>query len=324
MHIDILVPKAIVGFDAQKPVGDSNAGGGMGIKYARVEEALLHRYPSVSRISRLDKVTADVVMIDPTLFVWGTTVPTVAELQELEIPFSLLSCEEQTIMGLPNRNRRDLVKSSTWITHNGVYLRSMLRSCGIYQSQFLCAPVPEHLFYPAKKVPRIVAIGQVSWEKNTEAVIDIFRALQGSGIETVYIGSATSWGLSDYFETTSLRHRLEDSLREVTDVFLGNVSQQEVARWLNTSMHHLHVAHYDTSCQNQQEAALSGCILWGLTHPLSAERPVFWFEEPLACAEAIRGYTYDAGRAEEIHRHALAKWSYAAFLNQFDKLMMEV
>ena len=107
MHIDILVPKAIVGFDAQKPVGDSNAGGGMGIKYARVEEALLHRYPSVSRISRLDKVTADVVMIDPTLFVWGTTVPTVAELQELEIPFSLLSCEEQTIMGLPNRNRHN-------------------------------------------------------------------------------------------------------------------------------------------------------------------------------------------------------------------------
>ena len=89
----------------------------------------------------------------------------------------------------------------------------------------------------------------------------------------------------------------------------------------------MHVAQYDCSCQNQQEAALGGAVLWGLTHPLGAERPVFWYKSPVEVAEAICLYeeTLEAKqRSQDVYDFAMAQWSYEAFLRQFDKILREV
>ena len=119
---------------------------------------------------------------------------------------------------------------------------------------------------------------------------------------------------------------LAAELGDVTDRFLGNISQAEAAHWANGSLYHIHVAEHDCSCQNQQEAALGGAVLWGLTHPLGAERPVFWYQSPVEVADAILSYqhTLDAGQqSQDVYDFAMAHWSYEAFLQQFNRILQE-
>lgn len=163
-------------------------------------------------------------------------------------------------------------------------------------------------------------------------MIRLFELLRHSGIETCYAGSATTWGdktsaLGQDFhspERSKDRFRLQQDLEDVTDVFLGDVTQATAARYSNSAWYHVHVAHHDCSCQNQQEAALGGAVLWGLAHPLSAERPVFWESSVEALSESILSYqqTFDAAQhSQEVYDFAMANWSYDAFEAQFKRIV---
>lgn len=318
--IDLLIPSQIVDYDLAQPPGYANAGGGMGVKYARVAEALSRRY-TVRRISTLEEVRGDIVMVDPLWFYWEKDLQKTAE-EFLYHGFErILVCgSEQNLTYWPAGLRHRLVvEEARWITHNSEYQRNLFRACGLFRSQFLCDPVPEHIFYPAPKVRRIYASGQISWEKRIGDLVELYGYLQGSDIETCYIGSATTWGDDHNPEALSERFQLQAALEEVTDVFLGNVSQAEAARWSNTSLFHVQVAEHDCSCQNQQEAAMGGALLFGLAHPINTERPVQQFTSVADCAQAIVGTDSDV--QSTTYDHAMSQWSYEAYLDQFQRII---
>ena len=317
----LLVPERMVKFDLGLPAGLRNAGGGVGVKWARVEEALRLRYPDISRVSSLDEVEGDAVIVEP--FWFGSDYKdSVKAFLERKFQFSMVYGTQEELIRWPASLRNALLENVTCITHNCEYLRKIYQCCGIYHSQVLCDPVPSHIFYPTQKVQRIFASGQISWEKNTESVIALFRALRGSGIETHFLGSATMWGetgISD--DNVALRFRLQSELQSVTDVFHGNLSQAEVAHVANASMHYVHVAHYDVSVQRQQEAALGGAVLWGLKHPINIERPVFSYNTPQECADALVQFDDVEAQSARVLKYAERYWSYEAFLHQFDIIM---
>ena len=319
----LLYPEAVSRFDIARAPGMTNAGGGMGTKASRVEEVLRQRYPDVRRVSALEEVDSDAVIVDALWFV-NDYEGKVESFLNRKFRFSMLYGSQECILSWPAKYRAQLLAGITCVTHNCEYQRAMYRSCGIFHSQYLCDPVPEHIFYAAPKVQRVFASGQISWEKNTRALIELYRALQGSGIETCYMGSATMWGENVSSSAMSMRYRLESELQSVTDIFHGNLSQAEVAKVSNTSMHHVHVAHYDCSCQNQQEAALGGAVLWGLKHPINMERPVFAYAKPRECAKAMRLFIDTNQKSTQVREFAERNWSYAAFLRQFDKILQGV
>ena len=323
--IDILLPETIASFSMSKPPGPENPTAGMGMKYARVQEVLSRRY-KVRRVSELSEVSEDFVIVDP---VWFNSNPHERADAFLQCGFGrvLLYGSEQSLAKLPASVRLRLADEATWVTHNTQYLQKLHQVMGISDSWYLCDPVPEHVFYPAKKEFRVYASGQISREKSIPLLIEIFGYLAPTNIETCYIGSASLWGAEPLVASRKSQMLLERELRAVTDTFLGNISQAEVAYWTNTSMMHVHVAQHDCSCQNQQEAALGGAILFGMTHPLNRERPVHAFKSASECAVAIQeqlkhpkvaGVTYGRTRIVE---HALAHWSYAAFDTQFENLL---
>ena len=319
--IDILVPDTIARYDISQPPGPANAGGGMSVKYARVEEALSMRY-TVRRLSDVEDVNADIVIVDPLWFTWGGDIDEKTE-AFLCCGFErvLICGSESNLLYWPHRLRaRVVIQDATWRTHNSRYQRQFLRTCGIYDSQYLCDPVPESLFYPATKAPRIYASGQISWEKRTESLVELYTYLQGSHVETCYVGSATTWGDDDNPESLSERFRLQALLQDVTDTFHGNVTQAQVARISNTSQFFMHVAEHDTSCQGEQEAAMGGACLFGLGHPINAERPVRQFVDIAECAEAILQTRITSRANTKVHDFAMRNWSYEAFLKQFDRL----
>ena len=321
--IDILLPVPMDTYDLSRAPGIENPGGGVGVKYGRVQEALSSQY-TVRRVSHLEDVNADIVIVDPLWFVCGDIEERSAEFLCCGFERVLVCGSDANLLQWPERLRAQVVKQeATWRTHNSRYQQGFFRTCGIYDSHFLCDPVPEYIFYPAKKAVRVYACGQISWEKRTELLVELFTYLQGSHIETCYIGSASTWGDDDNPKGVSRRFRLQDALEDVTDIFLGNVTQAETAHYSNTSLHHMHVAEYDVSCQNMQEAGMGGAILWGLTHPICSERPVHQFTDIAQCAEAmLASATSVAPEADmQVYEYAMKHWSYEAFLKQFRRIV---
>lgn len=324
--MNLLVPESVARFDLSRAPGMTNPGGGMGTKYARAEEVLSRRYPTVRRVWELEQIDTSSVIVDALWFP-GEMEEKIDAFLARGFRFSMLYGSQENLLSWPERLRQKLLSDIDVITHNCEYQRAMYRSVGIYHSQFLCDAVPEEVFSPAPKEPRIFASGQISTEKNTPALIELFYWLQDLDIQTCYMGSATLWGESVSSSAVSERYQLQAELESVTDEFHGNLSQAQVARISNTSAYHVHVAHYDCSCQNQQEAALGGAVLFGLGHPINAERPVMGALSIEGLVDAITTvHTVGEGQAyqAEIHEHALRHWSYEAFLGQFDKILQGV
>ncbi len=328
MELTLLVPDVAARYTLERPPGPRNPGGGVGVKYARMEQMLSEAY-HVHRTADLNTVATDFVIVEPLWFVWFENQRADADAinNRLEAFLkrmfrNILVCgSEHELFLWPAKRRQRLVTAATWITHNCTYLRRLFQACGIPNSRLLCDAVPEHVFYPVQKQNRIYAASHISWQKQTHALIALYRALADTDIETVYMGSAQTWGDNTSHTAQMQRFQLEAELREVTDIFLGDVRQDTVAYYANSSMHHVHVAHHDTCCQNQQEAALGGATLWGLNHPINTERPVHQFQTPAGLIDALRNAKPRFRHNEEVHDYALKHFSYAAVLSQFHHIV---
>ncbi len=327
MELTLLVPDKAARYALELPPGPRNPSGGLGVKYARMEQMLSQAY-HVHRTADLETVATDFVIVEPLWFGHANAEELDARLDAfLDRMFrNILVCgSEQELYLWPAKRRQKLVTAANWITHNCTYLRRLFQAAGIPNSQLLCDAVPEHVFYPVPKQKRIYAASHISWQKQTNALGELYHRLKGTDIETVYMGSAQTWGDSTSEPAQLHRHKLEAELREVTDIFLGDVPQATVAFYANTCMHHVHVAFHDTCCQNQQEAALGGATLWGLTHPINTERPVHQFQTIQELADALletcTGDALQLYRNKEVLDYALRHFSYAAVLEQFHAIV---
>ena len=334
MAMDCLIPYTLAGFDLIKQPGPGNSGGGVSTKYARC--ASIPGELNFRRITTISEVDADIVWAD---WLWFSPAymgdeednreQRIRDFLSLDVKFKGISATELNIVTWANHHRRMLIRGVDdlngvdCITHVNEYQKQMYGYCGIRNSKLLCDPISEYQFYPARKADRLVCMGQIGWHKRSSLVVDLFKALKGSGIETCYLGGGSMWGHAKNAEYNALHEEVE----AVADRFVENATESQCAYWLNNSKYYAHVAWHDVSPISQRENMMAGNVTFALTHPSMKEVTPYCYKTIEEMAEGILEYhqnpdpsqfTSDSLKAREF---ALETNSYAAWRRQITKIL---
>lgn len=317
--MDCLVAYPHAAHDLMRPPSETNVGGSVSLKYARV--AVMGGNQGFRLITSLAEIESDILFAD---WLWFDKAfmdhqdmdsdERVAMFLDTDVRFRGISGTELSVMTWPDDRRRKLVENVDCITDVNDYQREMYTYCGIQNSKRLCDPVPETLFYPAQKTRRLICNGQISNFKRSYLVYELFKALRDTDIETCYIGSSTTWGRTIDKEAIEL----EAEIKDVADVFLGNCAQIDVAYWLNSSTFYAHVGWQDVGSIAQREAAMAGVITFALTHPSMKGVPAYRYETIQALATAVVNYPMEkfAKDSERAREFAMECNSYKAWRQQ--------
>ena len=166
-----------------------------------------------------------------------------------------------------------------------------------------------------------MCLGTVGEMKRSGAVVELFKALKGSGVETCYIGGAGMWG---GYESTKRDLALHREIESVADIFIENATQQKTAEMLNTSSYYAHVSHHDVSSIGCQENMSAGNVVFGLLHPILAERTPYRFNNVQDLATAIADYPFQSEQHEMDVSKMTSKsneWSYQSWIEQIDSIL---
>ena len=325
-NLTFLIPSHFVDYDLKKPMGPANIGGGVALKYARVEEAGPPEFNCVRIGSTNDIKPDDVVFVD---WMWFCITRDESEgivdrvKQFVEIPNpKIIYGSEFCVASVPYKTIVPAIESANMVLHNSDLLRKLYRTIGIYNSRFLSDPVPP-IFSPVmNKKPRIICMGQISEAKNTEAVITIFEGLRGTGIERYFLGGISLWGEKELEYKWAID--LQNEIEAVSDVFLENVSQSEVTKACNMATFYAHFAIHDMSSFAGQENMSAGNIVFGLRHPICQERTSYWFNTPEELAEAIKRYDLESDIYQKDVDKTLeiaGQWSYESWQIQMSDIL---
>ena len=305
-------------YQLESQPGPKNKGGGPFTKYAR-----LNTFPEVELILKPEEATRGIVFADWLYFHENKNISDekVKSFLELEADFKGIIGTELKFLTWLDTLRSKLIKNVDCITHVNAYQRDLYKTVGIENSKFLADPVPEHLFYPAQKQRRLVCMGKIGWNKRTQLVIDLFKALKDTSIETCYLGGASMWGSKENLYANELQKDLE----EVTGVFIENATQQQVAYVLNSSMFYAHVAWHDVSPISQRENMMAGNVSFSLTHPGLREVTPYNYTDIEEMVAAILAYpdekfAEDSAKARDF---AIKTNSYQAWRKQLN-LVLEI
>ena len=329
INLKFLVPHNFASLDLLRRPGPDNAGGGLGIKYARIEHAGLPDF-NCTRIRTPYDVTlgciskGDIVFAD---FMWlvcdqGGTTRTDRAKSFIEIDNSkIIIGSEFCISTLPRSIADQEIESADIITHNCDHLRNLFGTIGIYDSRFLCDPVPS-AFYPSRyKRPRLVCLGNINERKNTKEVVTIFERLKDTDIELVFLGGCSMWG---HITANKEYMAIQNQIESLADIFIENATQEEVASICNEATFYAHFSIHDISSYSMQENMTSGNIVFGLRHPILKERPAYRFDTSYELAEAIKNYSLDSEQYKtdlDLTLKASQKWSYNAWRNQISDIL---
>ena len=335
MAFDCLIPYTLAGYNLLKSPGPDNQGGGVSTKYARCET--IPGEISFRRITTIAEVNSNTVFADWLWFSGAflgskqdeTKEKRIQDFLSLDVKFKGISGTELNAVSWAEKDRRMLIrgvdglKGVDCITHVNDYQKKMYRYCGIMGSKFLCDPINEYLFYPARKENRLVCMGQVGWHKRSALVIKLFELLKGSEIETCYLGGSAMWGNVKNTEYNAIHEEVE----AVADRFVENATEAQCAYWLNNSKYYAHVAWHDTSPISQRENMMSGNVTFALTHPSMKEVTPYCFETVEELAAAILAYHQDPDvtrfttESLNAHNFALKTNSYQAWRQQIRKIL---
>jgi len=324
--IDFLIPETHVTYDLTKKNGTNNPGGGIAVKYARVIEAA-EPYWEAKRVSETEEITSDIVLVDWQWFVnrdREEIIEATKAFLQLDVRLKILYGSDLTIIKAPRKIRELVLEGGHGrsgvdiVTHNSEYQRNLYKAAGIHDSTLLIDPTPEHLFYPAEKHNRVIAIGQVGWYKRTDLVIKTFHKLTLKGIETCYVGGKNTWGDN---VPTAQDVELHEQLKDLADIFIENASTTETAYWTNTSKYYIHVSHHDCSNQAGQENMMAGNLIYGLTHPINRERYGWVHDTTQEIADSITKTTDFEKESKTTRKVARRKYSYATWRHQLGTLL---
>ena len=334
MAMDCLMPYTLAGYDLMKPPGPGNSGGGVATKYARC--ASIPGGLNFRRITTVSEVDTDIVWAD---WLWFSPAylgdeednkeQRIRDFLSLDVKFKGISATELNVCTWANNHRRMLIngvddlKGVDCITHVNDYQKRMYQYCGIKNSKFLCDPINEYQFYPARKENRLVCMGQIGWHKRSRLVANLFKALKGSDIETCYLGGSKMWGNAKNAEY----NQLHDEVEVVADTFVENATEAQCAYYVNTSKYYAHLAWHDVSPISQRENMMSGNVSFALTHPSMQEVTPNTYDTVEEMAEGIITYhsnpdptrfTTDSLNA---HTFAMKTNSYKAWREQMLKIL---
>ena len=303
------------------PSQNRNAGG-MQSKVYRVREALDLGFPGSKVVSEVEDIDANVVLVEPLRFFMRPGDGTLEKLKELDAK-KILYGSEFAPLRVPPSVRNALFEACDLITVNCKFLQNLFAYIGWEETHLLVDPYPTDVFClppsPDIRKNRVIAGGQISWQKNTMHLIEVFKRLNGV-VERVYIGSGTLWGKFDF------QKRLEDELFEHTDRIVPDATPAEVAAELKEAKCGVWCAYHDTFSSWTHEALACGLPVVASSHGLSPELPIKTSPNLNGQVSLIREILDMPSDAYQKQSKELAQWSvenvsYDVFLEQLREIM---
>lgn len=335
--IDYLTHPKFVDYDCAQLPSAQSGGGGMGVKTSRVLEALRSVYPNTRAITDGFQIESDTVLIEPLRFSLATAQysakphQTADELLEFLVNSDakkILYCSELTLMRMPHSIREQVLACCDAVTTNCAFQANVFKYVGVRGTHKLCDPVPD-VFLPRlscrDRKPRVVATGNVSWEKNAPQVIEVFKALKGV-VERVYVGSASLWHDASNEE---IPQRLQEVLYGHTDRVVKEATTQQIANEFHNARFGLWVAYHDTFATATQEMIMAGLPVVAAKHGLVSEIPVWAASGVRGQVETIKRLLGESNESLEEQSKRISTWaaenmSYAAFQKQVASILKAV
>ena len=167
----------------------------------------------------------------------------------------LLWAEEQEVLRWIPKHRDWILEQFDGLLACNVYQKQLLQSIAPQMPvQVLYTPIDATLYKPLKKQKRVIGVGKIGLQKNSETLIEFFSALPDD-VETMYIGNAGLWGNVQYQHDLTL----EKQMSETVDVYIESATASEVAEHVGAACAYLNMSIYDVGCLSFLEAATAGC-----------------------------------------------------------------
>ncbi len=208
-----------------------------------------------------------------------------------------------------------------------------LIACNQYQKQLLetlpfdlpiytlYTPIDAEVYHPEEKKRQIIVASKVGFQKNTQAVIELFKQLPND-IHKVYIGNAEMWGKVVYEHDKEF----EKGLARVSDTYIKSESPLETAKWIRQSQVGVNMSIYDVGSLFFLELAMAGgdFFAWHY-HPMFDEykhvKRFGTIEDGLPkIIECFEKQEPNTQLADEI----AGKHSFASFKTQLGNIIQEV
>ena len=294
---------------------EKTAGGGVVTKMMNVKEAM----PNIHFDSEFRKL-GDIAMIDPLCMHTPDWDNNIIRLQEHgEKSVKLLWNEEQEIMRWSVERRQEMFGYIDGYLVSNKYLKQLLSMYDLSPMYILYTPINQDRFTPKPKKKQVVAVGKIGLQKNTDAIIKLFKELPDD-ITKVYIGNAGLWGFVTYPHDLCLQREVS----EVADVYIESATQEEVADIMSESLYYANFSIYDVGCLSFLEAAMSGCycFTWNY-HPMFDEyENVIRVQDVAEAVELMDCKTLEPNLI--LRKEIMGKHSYPSFQTQLEKIIGKV
>lgn len=313
-------------YDETQPAGTANPGGGMATKGIAVQEALSKWY-HVNLIRDFKELTSNMLIIEPlTPRLLNRDMNEWVEQLKACSAKKILYCSEMEIARWSPKTFADITEAVDIVTANTDYQKSIIRtlSAGQVKPYKLCDPINTKLFAPRKKKPIVFSAGRISHIKNSQFLIDVFRAVKSElKVETAYYGAADLWGNKpDPFDTF-----IEAEIKATVDTFSGNISREKLASKFSRALIYISKTTHDVYSSTHAEILSTENISLGGGHLLFTERPgisglktvddfVYAIEKVLALPKKQIKQKGREGRD-----YILKECGYKAFLKQFQRIV---
>lgn len=295
----------------------------MPIKTYRTLEVLRQVYPKTRGISSAHEITADTVLIEPLRFTMADD-NIIEELEQVPAK-KVLVCSEFAMLRLPPAERRRILAMASAITANCEFQARLFRYIDVKVDGLLCDPIPDNFCLPASpsRSNSVVACGNIAPNKNSEGVIEVFRALEGV-CERVYVGSASLWGSGN-----RAGDKLQQRLYAVCDRVVEDATPSEVAVEFQQAKVGFWCAYHDCFATSVHEMLKCGVPVISAPHGLSQELPVVVGNSIAEQVDKI-GVILDSSDDEyAANSQQLAAWgekraSYQTFQQQFQGVLRKI
>ena len=325
--IDYLVPQYFLNYDPLVQAGVGNPSGGMRTKIRTVQKAV--KDYQLYTHTRVETLESKYVLVDP-LFFRQKLPEQPEEGPDYSIDFlsryngyKVLYCTEKEVLRWTGDFREKVLAVFDLVTYNCEYQRRFLEGIGIADMKILVDPIDCDLFQPDVKEMSVIATGWISSDKNSEFIRDLYYDLTEYDIKRIYVGGSSLWGFNRKSDV-----RLEYDIRQVSDVFVNNVPQDELATYIGKSAFFCGNTKHDTSSACHAESLAAGCVSVVGGHPLYSERFGFYVKPGVPSTveklvELTDGFNRlpDSDLFEKSRNWALENVSFGVFSRQLSEIL---
>ena len=176
-----------------------------------------------------------------------------------------------------------------------------------------------------ERASQIVALGNISWQKNTQQLVQLFKALKGT-VKRVYVGSHSLWRSADQ-DASAIR--LQNELYEHCDKVVPECTISELAKLLYQSRYGAWVATHDTTSTGTISMLRAGIPVVAAAHGYSDEIPTRTARGLGAQVQAVEDMLAMDDEEMGVWSDHVAEWceknvSYPAFIDQLNRVIRTV